>query len=387
MPIAAPSTDDLAEIAELVVTWSGVVLGGFALLMAILTVLFVGAGFFGVRELRSIRRTGADARRELDQQKAIAQDVTSNTNRAIKAAEDLSEEANSLLGRARTAVDMTEVQTEQVRQLSARLQAQIQELDQRMNTMVEMSYLFNQGEEAYHEGQYDKAVEFLRRALQIQPKNARVRYRLGRALTNLGRDDEALTELTTAMADGHDPEHSERGLAWLFRHTDPARADEHAERALSAAPRNAANWNCVGLLRRDQEDFDGARKAHQKAHDLEPNTITTPFYLALLAAHAGQPARAQQWSEEAVNLLDVERRARIFNIWSAVIRWSDLVLRDELTEADRYATELVETCPSRRRALEISGHMRFLLRALDHTDLETRYLHGLETKWRTRRKK
>ena len=273
--LAADSTDDLAEIAELVVTWSGVVLGGFALLMAILTVLFVGAGFFGVRELRSIRRTGADARRELDQQKAIAQDVTSNTNRAIKAAEDLSEEANSLLDRARTAVDLTETQTEQVRQLSSRLQTQIHDLDQRMNTLVEVSYLFNQGEDAYTEGQYDKAVEFLRRALQLQPRNARVRYRLGRALTNLGRDDEALIELTTAMEDGHGPEHGERGLAWLFRHSDPALADEHAERAVSAAPQNAANWNCVGLLRRDQEDYDGSRKAHQKAHDLEPNNITT----------------------------------------------------------------------------------------------------------------
>jgi tetratricopeptide (TPR) repeat protein len=384
-PLAAPATDDLAEIAELVVTWSGVVLGGFALLMAILTVLFVGAGFFGIRELRSIRRTGADARRELEQQKTVAQTVKSDTDRAMKAANDLSEEATSLLDRARTAVDLTETQTEQVRQLSARLQTQIQDLDQRMNTMVEVSYLFNQGEEAYHEGQYDKAVEFLHRALQLQPKNARVRYRLGRALTNLGRDEEALTQLTTAMADGHDPAHGERGLAWLFRHSDPARADEHAERALAAAPRSAANWNCAGLLRRDQEDYPRARKAHQKARDLEPNTITTPFYLALLDAQAGRLPRAQQWSEEAVTALDVESRARIFNIWAVVIRWSDLVLRDRLDEADRYAGELAETCPSRRRAVEVGTHMRFLLRALDHTDLEERYLHALERKWGRRR--
>lgn len=387
MPLAAPATDDLAEIAELIVTWSGVVLGGFALLMAILTVLFVGAGFFGIRELRSIRKTGADARRELDAQKALARDVMSDTDRAVQAAEDLSSEATSLLDRARTAVDMTETQTEQVRQLSARLQLQIQDLDQRMNTMVEVSYLFNQGEEAYTEGQYDKAVEFLHRALQLQPKNARVRYRLGRALTNLGREEEAERELSTAMADGHGPEHGERGLAWLFRHADPARADEHAERAVSAAPRNAANWNCVGLLRRDQEDFDGARKAHQKAHDLEPNAITTPFYLALLAAQAGQLPRALQWSEEAITLLDGERRARITNIWATVIRWSDLVLRDELDDADRYATELAETCPSRRRAREVGEHMRFLLQSLGHTDLEERYLQAIDAKWRLRKRR
>lgn len=389
MPLAAPAadTDDLAEIAELIVTWSGVVLGAFALLMAILTVLFVGAGFFGIRELRTIRKTSADARRELDAQKAVAITVMADTNRAIEAAETLSEEAGSLLDRARSAVEMTETQTEQVRLLSAKLQGQVQDLDQRMNTMVEVSYLFNQGEEAYRQGLYDKSVEFLHRALELQPRNARVRYRLGRALTNLGREEEAARELATALDDGLRPDRGERGLAYLFRYTDPARADEHADRAITAAPGNAANWNCVGLLRRDQEDYAGSREAHTKAHDLDPGTAFTPFYLALLAAEAGTLPRALQWSGEAVALLEAERRARLLDIWRSVIRWADDVLRDQLDPAGVHAARLAESCPSRRRAVEVTEHMRFLLAGLGRADLEERYLHAIEHQWGLRRRR
>ena len=64
--------------------------------------------------------------------------------------------------------------------------------------------------------------------------------------------------------------------------------------------------------------------------------------------------QARERSTEAMRLLEEgERRAKIKNIWAAVIRWSDMVLRGSYDEADRYATELDDTCPSARRAQEI----------------------------------
>ncbi|HEU4346630.1 MAG TPA: tetratricopeptide repeat protein [Actinoplanes sp.] len=378
----AQTATEISDLAGLIVTWSGLVLAGFGLLMTLLTILFVAAGFVGVRELRSIRDTGQRARRELDEQQKIAHQILDEGNRAVEAAEALSVEANQLLSRARTAADVTESQSEQIRRLNERLQAQISDLDQRVSTIVEVSYLFNEGEAAYRAGQYEKAVEFLQRAVELDPKNARVRYRLGRSLTNLGREAEAGRELTVAVDHGLPLDRGERALAYLWRYADPDRARAHADRAAAAGPDQALNWNCVGLLRRDNEDVDGAREAHLKAYELDPMLITTPFYLALLAANMRAFPQARERSAEAMRLMEAgERRAKIKNIWASVIRWSDLVLRGAYDDADRYASELDATCPSARRARELLDHMEFLLRAVGREDYRERYASGLERHW------
>ena len=383
MPIAAPAPDDdIGQLADLIVTWSGLVLAGFGLLMSVLTVLFVAAGFVGIRELRSIRETGQRARRELDEQQKVAGAILDEGNRAVEAAEALSVEANQLLERARTAADVTESQSEQIRQLNERLQTQISDLDHRVSTIVEVSYLFNEGEQAYRAGQYEKAIEYLRRAVELDPKNARVRYRLGRSLTNLGRDAEAAQELTIAIERGLSLDRGERALAYLYRYSDPATAQMHADRATVAGPDHASNWNCLGLLRRDSGDFAGSRDAHLRAYELDPTVITTSFYLALLAANMQAFPQARERSTEAMRLLeDGERRAKIKNMWAAVIRWADLVLRGSYDEADRYAAELTETCPSARRAQEICDHMEFLLRSLGREQYRERYVGGMERHW------
>lgn len=387
MPYAAPAPapdDDVGELADLIVTWSGLVLAGFGLLMSVLTILFVAAGFVGIRELRSIRETGRRARRELDEQKKVAGEILDEGNRAVQAAESLSVEANELLERARLAAEVTEAQSEQIRLLNARLQTQISDLDQRVSTIVEVSYLFNQGEAAYRSGEYEKAIDLLQRALELDPKNARVRYRLGRSLTNLGRDAEAAQELRAAIEGGLSRDRGERALAYLYRYTDPVAAQTHAARATEAGPDHAPNWNCLGLLRRDIGDFTGSREAHLRAYELNPHLITTPFYLALLAAQAQAFPQARERSTEAMHLLEEgERRARIKNIWAAVIRWADTVLRGAYDDADTYAAELSATCPSARRAQEICDHMDFLLRALGREQHRERYAGSMERTWLT----
>jgi tetratricopeptide (TPR) repeat protein len=358
------------------------VLAGFGLLMSVLTVLFVAAGFVGVRELRSIRETGQQARRELDEQQRVAGTILDEGNRAVEAAEALSVEANQLLARARTAADVTETQSEQIRQLNERLQSQISDLDHRVSTIVEVSYLFNEGEQAYRSGEYEKAIEYLRRAVELDPKNARVRYRLGRSLTNLDRDAEAARELAVALELGLAADRGERALAYLYRYSDPAEARRHADRATAAGPDQPANWNCLGLLRRDGGDVAGSREAHLRAYELDPTVITTPFYLALLAADMRAVPQALQRSTEAMRLLEEgERRAKIKNMWAAVIRWADCVLREIDGEAERYAAELESTCPSARRAREIIAHMEFLLRALDRERDRDRFTGPIERRW------
>ncbi|SDY68242.1 Tetratricopeptide repeat-containing protein [Micromonospora pattaloongensis] len=381
IPTAAPG-DDPAQIANLVITWSGVILAAFALLVAILTVLFVVAGFVGIRELRSIRQTGERARRELDKQQTVAQEIVAQADRAIHGAEILSEQANTLIGRVQTAVARADEQSEQVHLLIDDMQSRLSDFDQRLTTQVEVSYLFNQGEAAYREGNYATSVEYLRRAIELDPKNPRVRYRLGRSLTNLGEDAAAAEELKTAL-EYHLPTHAgERALALLHRYSDPDLALAHARRAIQHNPAEAGTWNCLGLILRDNGDFAGAREAHQQANQLDGEQVVTPFYLALLAAQAQALPHARDRSAEAIKRLETGHgRASIKPMWAALIRWADLLMRGSYAEADRFADILYETCPSTRRAREICDHMDFLLRSLGREEHRERYVARIEEHW------
>ncbi|MFV2021335.1 tetratricopeptide repeat protein [Micromonospora sp. LOL_023] len=377
-----PESPDPIQIAELVIAWSGGIIAAFALLVTALTVVFVLAGFVGVRELRTIRRTGARARLELDRQRVVAEEIVAQADLAIHQAETLSVQTDTLVGRVETAVVRAERQSEQVHLLIEDMQSRLTGFDYRLTTQVEVSYLFNQGEAAYWEGYYEKAVECLRRAVELDPRNPRVRYRLGRSLTNLGEDTAAEEELTTALAYKLPPDAAERALALLHRYGQPDRALAYAHSATRHGPQDAQNWNCLGLLLRDNGDFAAARDAHQQADRLDQELVSTPFFLALLAAQALALPHARDRSAEAINRLDSsERRAKIKPMWASLIRWTDEVLRGAYTEADLHSAVLYQTCQSNRRAREICDHMDFLLRALAREEHRERYLGAIEQTW------
>ncbi|WFE23685.1 tetratricopeptide repeat protein [Solwaraspora sp. WMMD937] len=381
-----PDSPDPIQIAELVIAWSGGIIAAFALLVTALTVVFVFAGFVGVRELRTIRRTGARARLELDRQRVVAEEIVAQADRAIDQAENLSEQADTLVGRVETAVGRAERQSEQVHLLIEDMRSRLSDFDHRLTTQVEVSYLFNQGEAAYWEGYYEKAVECLRRAVELDPRNPRVRYRLGRSLTNLGEDAAAEQELTTAMSHRLPADAADRALALLHRYARPDRALAYARNSTKHGPHDAQNWNCLGLLLRDNGDFTAARDAHQQANRLDQELVSTPFFLALLAAHGQALPHARDRSAEAISRLDSsERRAKIKPMWASLIRWTDEVLRGNYAEADLHAAVLYQTCQSSRRAREICDHMDFLLRSLAREEHRDRYLGAIERTWLTGR--
>jgi tetratricopeptide (TPR) repeat protein len=338
--VSPTPTTDPAQVANTVVTWSGFVLAGFSFLIAVITTLLVLAGIFGLRELRGIRK----AREEIsDRVEATLQ------------------EANELLGQ---------------------LRAEVAGIDDRMNSVVEVSYLFNQGELAYRDGEYAKAVGFLGRAAVLDPRNARVSYRLGRALTNLGDEIAAaqrfkeMQELDTVSGD------AERGLALVYRYSDPGGALRYAQRAVEVSPHNHSNLNCLGLILRDSGDIAGASAAHEKAAGLSGDSAVTPFFLALLRAHQRATERAVVESRTAAYRVDQQQQlAPVKSLWAEIIRWAERVLAADYETADKHVLVLTEICTSRRRAREIGGHMAFLLRALEREPLLERFLGPIEKRW------
>jgi tetratricopeptide (TPR) repeat protein len=332
----SPTPGDPNQVADLVVTWSGIVLAGFTLLITVWSVVLVIAGIFGFRELKSMRAAGDEVREKVREAEAL---------------------------------------TVQVR-------SAFEGIGDRMNSLVEVSYLFNQGEAAYRDGSYEKAVDFLGRAATLDPKNVRVLYRLGRSLTNVGDDVAAPGRFEDARECGLLDGSAERGLALAFRYSDRSQALRYAEQAVQRGADNARNWNCLGLIYRDAGRFQEAQRAHERAAELDRDSATTPFYLALLEAQKKSHSRALDESHEAVyRLEDQERRGRLKPMWAELIRWTDYILKGQYDKADELTPLISTNCSSLRRAREISDHMDFLLRALEREVHLTRYLGPITKRW------
>lgn len=334
---------DPSEVANSVVTWSGFVLAGFTFLLTVFTAFLLLAGLLGLREIRNIRQAG----------------------------DDVSRRASTILT--------------EVNDLLVRLKGEVDGIDERMNSMVEVSYLFNQGELAYRAGEYGKAADFLGRAATLDPRNARVLYRLGRAMTNLGDEVAAPERFREMQALGTHPGEAERGLALVYRYTDPSQALRYAQEAVNAAPNSHRNWNCMGLVLRDGGDIGGAFRAHERAAELSVDSVVTPFYLSLLLAHRGAAERAVRECGLAVYRLELqEQRSSVKPLWAELIRWTDRILAGDYEAADRWTRALAGSCTSRRRAREIGGHMDFLLRSLNREEKRDRFLRPVEERWPAR---
>lgn len=315
-----------AEIANSLVQWSAIVLAGFTLLVAVLTLGIAGAGVFGFREIRNARNSISETQREVQRQLEDAERIAERLERAAQSA------------------------------------------DARVEEIVRSAYAYNQGQEAYNGGNYQRAADFFRRASQLQPTSTAILYRLGRAYTNLDDSQRASIAFTRAVAiDNHSGE-AYRGLALAARYVDPVAALDHARKATEVSPEDPKNWNCLGLLLRDTGEHQSAIDAHKRASGIEDGPITS-FYLALLYTATRRPELAGEYIQHATR--DIEQHeyyGRLKPLWAAVLRWSRAVFANNSADAAEWARKAASACQSGRRTHEVRGHMLFLLTSIGRSD-------------------
>lgn len=324
VPAQTASQNSGTEIIE----WSGVLIASLTFLVAILTLGTAVVGFYGFSELRRARERAAATQRQMA---------------------DRLREIEGLAGRWESA---------------------IQEANERVEAIVQSAYGFNQGQEAYAEGNYQRAVDCFRRASQLQPSNAAILYKLGRSYTNIG-------ELEKAEAAFHDllqvePPGGEayRGIAIAYRYDDLPKALINARLAVEADQADLKNWNCLGLLLRDEGKSEDAIAAHKRAYRLDETQRITSFYLALLYADTKRTASAGEYIHEATrHLEDDQHYGRIKPLWAAVLNWAYAIFDSDEVGAAEWARKAAAACQSLRRVHEVRGHMLFLLTALGRTGL------------------
>lgn len=118
-------------------------------------------------------------------------------------------------------------------------------------------------------GHYDRAIECLRRLLEVDPKNHHGRVALGVALGRKGELPTATRELRRVVEEAPDDVWGQKNLGGiLFRQGLFAEAKPHLEEAVSLAPADGHAWLILGetLLALDETEL--ARVALLKARSL-----------------------------------------------------------------------------------------------------------------------
>lgn len=332
--ITAPRTPEAMASSStggtIIIEWSGVLIASLTFLVTILTLATAIVGFFGFSELRRAR----------DRATATQKQMTDRLR--------------------------------EIESLADRWENTIQEADNRLEVIVQSAYGFNQGQEAYAEANYQRAVDCFHRASQLQPRSTAILYKLGRSYTNTGELQKAEDAFYKVLQ--LDPACSEayRGIAIAYRYDDLPKALINARLAVEVEEKDLKNWNCLGLLLRDEQNIEEAIAAHKRAYRLDETQRITSFYLALLYADAKRTATARDYLHEATVDLDrVEHFGRIKPLWAAVLKWAHAAFDGDNEEAGRWALEAAGACrQSQRRVHEVRGHMLFLLAALGRPDLE-----------------
>lgn len=326
-PSNSPSATGDSSVSE-VIEWSGVIIAAFTFLLSTLLLATGIFALFGFSELRRAR-----------DRSAALQDQMVNR--------------------------LSEIES-----LANRWELAIQEADARVETTVQSAYGFNQGQEAYAAGNYQRAVDFFRRASQLQPRSTIILYKLGRAYTNLGELALATETFDACLAVDSSCDEAYRGLALVYRYDDIQAALSNARSATEAGSTDLKNWNCLGLLLRDEGRLPESIEAHERARRLDESQPLTAFYLALLYAATARLAQAGELIHLATRSLESdEANGRIKQLWAAVLHWARAAFDHDDNAAAQWARIAADSCHSGRRVHEVRGHMLFLLTALGRTGL------------------
>lgn len=206
------------------------------------------------------------------------------------------------------------------------------------------------------DGQQARAIEYLRRAVQLAPADERSRLALGRALHAGGRTDEAIGSLrdTVAALPGS-------GEAWLMlgnalEHTgQPLEAVKAFEAALARGPlagEAGLDWHLAGLHDRHQE-FDRVAELLRRRVRLDPDNATFHKDLGLVQSRRGHRA-------EALTELIVTDLLGGGDAESLAVLGQDLLAVDRLDHAEAVLRRAVALQPDRADAQWSLG--RVLLR-------------------------
>ena len=219
------------------------------------------------------------------------------------------------------------------------------------------------GERQYRSGDLRGARAIYERALQLDPRNPVINYRMGYACSQAGALDEAEAFLRQALASEPDFAPALASLGYVYRRraeqlpqgVERARAFNEAERHLTQALALLPNlvdddgeswWGSLGGLYRRRGQLPEAVHAYREAARVTPASSYAYVNLALLGMQQdGADAMRDTW-RQAQQLAAAETRADVDNYWG----YADLVTTSlalgEREQAEEALTSFFRTIPA-----------------------------------------
>ena len=182
-------------------------------------------------------------------------------------------------------------------------------------------------------GQYDLALDVLRRALSQVPDDPQVLSLYGRTLVQSGDAVDAIDPLNRAAERDDTAWENYAALGVAFGMLNqPERAEEANLRALALSPDNPNVLNNMGLAAAMDGDLDGAIDLLERAAEHDEADVTVRQNLALLLAYRGDLARAEELARQDLPEDMADRNVAFYKSLSSdeVEQLEDLVNQSQL---------------------------------------------------------
>ncbi len=229
------------------------------------------------------------------------------------------------------------------------------------NATLALSYL-PLGESQYKSGDFKGAIDIYMRALQLDPKNPIISYRLGYAYTQSGMLEEAEKHLQQALATEPDFSPALAALGYVYRRrgekmdegiervTILNKAEYNLVRALTLSPKlvdadGESWWGSLGGLYRRREQIDQAIYAYSQASEVTPNSSYAYSNLALLFMQKNNRVRMLETYTQVEKLASDEVQADVDNYWAYTDLVTSRLALGKFPEAEQALDRVFTTTP------------------------------------------
>jgi choline-sulfatase len=196
---------------------------------------------------------------------------------------------------------------------------------------------FMLGNEFYRRGEFSRAIDHYKRALDLKPDYDLVVINMANAYRAMGRDQEAMVGYRRFMA--LDPKNAQiryEAAQIMIDNGEIADAETELRRALELEPTLAAARNALGVIALKHGDTAGAEREIRAAIAQKPDVRLAHFNLALLAEQQGDFTRAVAEYQKELALHATSYKAQ-FNLGRLYERLGD---RTAQLEAYRHTIEM-----------------------------------------------
>ena len=161
----------------------------------------------------------------------------------------------------------------------------------------------NAGDAIMEKNDYDRALAFYDKAIEVRPDYAKAHLGKALCLTHMGRREEAVEFYKKSIE--LDPKSSQAwnnlGL-WYDQNGDAEKAEEYFLKAIELKPSSSQAHNNLGTLYGKRGEIDKATAEFEKSLAFNPASAKANSNLALMVYKQGDAARAKTLWEKALEL-------------------------------------------------------------------------------------